>query len=49
VLLVYHGHAAGREAGLTGGRRVLVTSTAGLLGVIMIALKTFIQHQHHIY
>ncbi len=49
VLLVYHGHAAGKEAGLTGARLVLVTSTAGLLGVVMIALKTLLQHQHHIY
>jgi hypothetical protein len=49
VLLIYHGHAAGREAGLTGAKLVLVTATAGLLGVIMIALKTLLQHQHHLY
>ena len=49
LLLIYHGHAAGREAGLTGLKLLLVTATAGLLGLIMIALKTLLQHQHHLY
>ncbi len=49
VLLIYHGHAAGKEAGLTGPKLLLVTATAGLLGLIMIALKTLLQHQHHLY
>jgi hypothetical protein len=49
ALLIYHGHAAGREAGLTGAKLLLVTATAGVLGLVMIALKTLLQHQHHLY
>ena len=49
LLLIYHGHAAGREAGLTGAKLLLVTATAGVLGLVMIALKTLLQHQHHLY
>jgi hypothetical protein len=46
ILLVLHAHAAGRAAGLTGKRLVAVTSMAGLLGLTMVALKTFL-HYHH--
>jgi hypothetical protein len=49
ALLIFHGHAAGREAGLTGRSLVLVTATAAVLGLLMISLKTFLQHQHHLY
>ena len=49
VLLIYHGHAAGKAAGLTGAKLLLVTTTAGGLGLVMIALKTLLQHQHHLY
>jgi len=47
VLLVVHGHSAARAAGLTGVRMLLVTATAGLLGVTMVVLKTVLQHVHH--
>jgi hypothetical protein len=46
VLLVLHAHAAGRAAGLTGRRLVAITGMAGLLGLAMIALKTFLHHYH---
>jgi hypothetical protein len=46
VLLVVHGFTAGRAAGLTGVRLVLVVSLAGLLGVAMIGLKVLLQHLH---
>jgi len=46
-LLVIHGHAAGRAAGLAGLRLALVTGTAGLLGVAMVVLKTLLQHHHY--
>jgi hypothetical protein len=46
-LLVVHGHAAGRAAGLAGIRLLLVSGTAGLLGVVMVVLKTFLQHHHY--
>jgi hypothetical protein len=46
VLLVTHGHAAGRAAGLHGTRLVLVTATAGLLGIAMVILKVVLQHHH---
>lgn len=46
VLLVLEGLDAGRGAGLHGLRLVAVTSVAGLLGVSMIVLKTFLQHRH---
>jgi len=47
VLLIVHGHSAARAAGLTGVRMLLVTATAGLLGVTMVVLKTVLQHVHH--
>jgi hypothetical protein len=46
ILLVIHGHAAGRAAGLRGVRLVAVTATAGVLGVMMVLLKTALQHLH---
>src|SRR3974377_237159 len=46
VLLVLHGHGAARTAGLGGIRLVMVSGTAGLLGVAMILLKSFLQHHH---
>jgi len=49
VLLIHHGHAAGKAAGLKGVRLAAVTGTAGLLGVAMIILKTFLQRQRHLY
>jgi hypothetical protein len=49
ILLVVHGHAAGKSAGLEGVRLTAVTAAAGLLGVVMVALKVLIQHQHHLY
>ena len=47
VLLVLHGYNAGRAAGLRGRQRLLVTVIAGLLGVAMIILKSFLQHHHY--
>jgi hypothetical protein len=47
VLLVTHGYAGGRAAGLGGVRLVMVSATAGLLGVVMVVLKALLQHQHH--
>jgi hypothetical protein len=47
VLLVVHGYTAARAAGLTGIRMVLVTGTAGLLGVAMAVLKALLQSTHH--
>jgi len=49
ILLIIHGHAAGKAAGLRGKRLAAVTTTAGLLGVAMIILKVLLQHQHHLY
>jgi hypothetical protein len=49
ILLVIHGHAAGKSAGLEGVRLAAVTAAAGLLGIMMVALKALIQHQHHLY
>jgi hypothetical protein len=46
VLLVVHGYTAARAAGLTGFRMLLVTATAGLLGVAMVVLKTLLQNAH---
>ena len=48
VLLIMHGYAAGRAAGLRGRQRVLVTITAGLLGVAMVILKSLLQHHHYL-
>ena len=47
VLLVVHGYTAARAAGLTGIRMLLVTGTAGLLGIAMVVLKTLLQNVHH--
>lgn len=47
VLLVIYGHAAGRAAGLAGIRLVVVTGTAGVLGIALIVLKTLLQHHHY--
>jgi hypothetical protein len=47
VLLVVHGHTAARAAGLTGIRMLLVTGTAGLLGIAMVVLKALLQNAHH--
>jgi hypothetical protein len=49
VLLITHGYAASKAAGLRGSRRFLATATAGMLGVVMILLKALLQHQHHLY
>ena len=49
VLLIIHGYAAGRTAGLHGPRLLAATATAGLLGVAMIALKALLQHHHRLY
>jgi hypothetical protein len=46
AVLLIHGHAAGRAAGLEGVRLAMVTGTAGLLGVVMVVLKTLLQHHH---
>ena len=46
ALLVTHGHAAGRAAGLRGARLAMVTATAALLGVAMVVLKVVLQHHH---
>ena len=46
ALLVTHGHAAGRAAGLRGARLAMVTVTAALLGVAMVVLKVVLQHHH---
>ncbi len=47
ALLVLHGYAAGRAAGLVGARLVAVTGMAGVLGAAMVVLKAFLQHHHH--
>jgi hypothetical protein len=46
VLLVLHGSAAGKAAGLSGTRLVAVTIVAGLLGAAMILLKVFVRVHH---
>ncbi len=46
VLLVFHGYSAARAAGLRGIRLVTVSGTAGLLGVVMVVLKSLLQHHH---
>lgn len=47
ILLMIHGTTAGRAAGLTGLRLVIVTVTAALLGVAMVILKSALQHHHY--
>ena len=44
--LVIHGYTGAKAAGLSGGRLVLVSGTAGLLGLAMVILKAALQHQH---
>jgi hypothetical protein len=44
VLLFVIGWQMSRGSGLTGGRLLLSASGAGLLGVTLIALKTFMHH-----
>ena len=44
LLLLVHGRAAGKGAGLSGMRLVGVTAVAGLLGVSMVLLKVLIAH-----
>jgi ABC-type multidrug transport system permease subunit len=46
VLLILHGHTAGRAAGLRGARLFFVTATAGLLGLAMVVLKVVLRHHH---
>jgi hypothetical protein len=46
ALLVVHGYSAGRAAGLAGIRLVAITCTAGVLGTVMVVLKTLLQHHH---
>jgi hypothetical protein len=46
VLLVLHGYGAARAAGLSGIRLMTVSGTAGLLGVVMVVLKSLLQHHH---
>ena len=46
VILVVHGHAAGRAAGLKGARLVTVTVMAAALGGAMVALKVLVQYLH---
>jgi hypothetical protein len=47
-LLIVHGHAMGRAAGLRGFRLAVVTSGAGFLALLLVALKALIQHHHQI-
>ena len=47
VLLVFHGYGAARAAGLRGIRLVTVSATAGVLGLVMVLLKSLLQHHHH--
>jgi hypothetical protein len=49
LLLLFHGYAAGKAAGLEGLLLVAATGTAGMLGVVMVVLKVLLQHQHHLY
>ena len=44
LLLLVHGRAAGKGAGLSGIRLVAVTALAGLFGVTMVLLKMLIAH-----
>jgi len=49
ALLVVHGRAAGKAAGLSGFQLVAVSATAALLGVAMVLLKVLIQRHHQLY
>jgi hypothetical protein len=44
LLLIFHGHSAGVDAGLSGGRLLGTTAAAGALGILMVALKILISH-----
>jgi hypothetical protein len=44
LLLLFHGHSAGVDAGLSGGRLLGVTALAGVLGILMVLLKIVISH-----
>ena len=46
VLLVAHGYTAAKAAGLTGARLVVVSGTAGILGLVMVLLKISLQVHH---
>jgi hypothetical protein len=49
ILLITHGHAAARAAGLRGSRLLLATTTAGIIGLVMIGLKALLQRHHQVY
>jgi hypothetical protein len=49
TLLIYHGYAAGKAAGLAGTRLLAATATAALLGIAMVVLKALLQHHHRLY
>jgi hypothetical protein len=44
VLLLIHGHTVGKAAGLRGIRLVVISGTAGLLGLAMVVLKVVLHH-----
>ena len=44
LLLLFHGHSAGVDAGLSGARLLGVTALAGALGILMVVLKIVISH-----
>ena len=44
LLLLFHGHSAAADAGLSGARLFGVTALAGALGLLMVALKIVISH-----
>ena len=47
VLLAYHGWAAGRAAGLRGGRLAATTLAAAILGLALVALKNLVLGHLH--
>ena len=44
--LVIHGYVAAKAAGFSGMRLVLVSGTAGLLGLVLVLLKVALQGHH---
>jgi hypothetical protein len=44
LLLLFHGHSASVDAGLSGWRLLGVTALAGALGILMVGLKVVIAH-----
>ena len=46
VLLMFYGWTAGRASGMRGTAQLLMTVSAGTLGVLMILLKVLIVHLH---